>query len=95
MVLVTAKEAAAWTGKAPGTIWRWASEGRITSHGGRYDLDELPHKSTGRIPEQPKQPHTRPGSHQALADDCGSSSGDGNGFRPASPTCLTPTARSR
>lgn len=56
MVLVTAAEAAAWTGKAPGTIWRWASEGRITSYGGRYDLDELPHKSTGRVPARRSVP---------------------------------------
>lgn len=53
MLLVTAREAAAWTGKSVGTIWRWASEQRIASHGGKYDLDELPHKSTGRIPPRP------------------------------------------
>lgn len=40
--LVDAKAAAYWAGRSPGTIWRWASEGRITSYGGRYDLGELP-----------------------------------------------------
>lgn len=45
-ILVTVKEAALWTGRPAGTIWRWASEGRIrrydTSRGTRYDLRELP-----------------------------------------------------
>lgn len=44
--LVTAADAAVYTGRSPGTIWRWASEGRITRHGHgkhvRYDLRELP-----------------------------------------------------
>lgn len=41
MTLVDASAAAYYTGRAPGTIHRWASEGRIASHGGRYDLGEL------------------------------------------------------
>lgn len=47
-ILVTAKEAALWTGRPVGTIWRWAAEHRITAHHGRtkkdtrYDLRELP-----------------------------------------------------
>lgn len=46
-ILVTASEASLWTGRPVGTIWRWASEGRIRRHGGpgkkaRYDLRELP-----------------------------------------------------
>lgn len=45
-ILVTAREAGLWTGRPVGTIWRWASEGRITRHdtpnGTRYDLRELP-----------------------------------------------------
>ena len=49
-ILVTATEAALWTGRPVGTIWRWASEGRITTHrtpnsrkrDARYDLRELP-----------------------------------------------------
>lgn len=41
-VLVSAKDASAWTGRPVGTIHRWASEGRITRYGGRYDLRELP-----------------------------------------------------
>jgi hypothetical protein len=47
-ILVTAQEAALWTGRPVGTIWRWANEHRITVHKGRtrkdsrYDLRELP-----------------------------------------------------
>lgn len=47
-VLISAAEAALYTGRPVGTIWRWASEGRITRHGSgkavRFDLDELPRK---------------------------------------------------
>ncbi|MCX4450691.1 DNA-binding protein [Streptomyces sp. NBC_01789] len=43
--LVTAADMAYWTGRPIGTIWRWASEGRITVHGhgkaARYDLMEV------------------------------------------------------
>lgn len=31
--LATAADVAYWTGRPIGTIWRWASEGRITVHG--------------------------------------------------------------
>ncbi|MGA5820830.1 DNA-binding protein [Kitasatospora sp. NPDC094028] len=45
-ILVTAREASLWTGRPVGTIWRWASERRISRHetpcGTRYDLRELP-----------------------------------------------------
>lgn len=45
-VLVTAAEAALWTGRPVGTIWRWASEGRVHRFGegkrARYDLREMP-----------------------------------------------------
>lgn len=44
--LVSAADAALYTGRSVGTIWRWASEGRISRHGHgkhvRYDLRELP-----------------------------------------------------
>lgn len=44
--LVTASDAAHYTGRPVGTIWRWASEGRIGRYGTgkatRYDLRELP-----------------------------------------------------
>ncbi|WP_171117809.1 MULTISPECIES: helix-turn-helix domain-containing protein [unclassified Streptomyces] len=44
--LVTAMDAAHYTGRSVGTIWRWASEGRITRYGSgktvRYDVHELP-----------------------------------------------------
>lgn len=43
--LATASDVAYWTGRPVGTIWRWASEGRITVHGhgkqARYDLMEI------------------------------------------------------
>ncbi|MFP3986896.1 helix-turn-helix domain-containing protein [Streptomyces sp. E11-3] len=46
--LVTAADAAVYTGRSVGTIWRWASEGRIHRYGHgkgvRYDLRELPRK---------------------------------------------------
>ncbi|MFP8944716.1 helix-turn-helix domain-containing protein [Streptomyces fenghuangensis] len=48
-ILVTATDAAHYTGRPVGTIWRWASEGRITRYGSgknvRYDLNELPRKT--------------------------------------------------
>lgn len=55
--LITAHEAAVWTGHPASTIRRWASEGRINRHGRgrgnvRFDVRELPPKSaneTGRI----------------------------------------------
>ncbi|MFE2140200.1 DNA-binding protein [Streptomyces sp. NPDC059456] len=47
--LATAADAAYYTGRPIGTIWRWASEGRITVHGqgkaARYDLRGLPRKT--------------------------------------------------
>ncbi|WP_369274505.1 DNA-binding protein [Streptomyces sp. R11] len=43
--LISAADAAWYTGRPVGTIWRWASEGRITSHNGRYDVRELPGKT--------------------------------------------------
>jgi excisionase family DNA binding protein len=43
--LVTAADAAVYTGRSVGTIWRWASEGRIHRYGTgkqvRYDLRQL------------------------------------------------------
>lgn len=47
--LVTAEDAAYYTGRPVGTIWRWASEGRISRYGTgkavRYNLRELPAKT--------------------------------------------------
>jgi hypothetical protein len=47
--LVTAADAAYYTGRPVGTIWRWASEGRISRHGtgkaARYDLRQLDRKT--------------------------------------------------
>jgi hypothetical protein len=60
-ILVTAKEASLWTGRPVGTIWRWASERRISRYGQgkdtRYDLRELPAATDagpGRVPELPE-----------------------------------------
>lgn len=43
--LVTAADMAYWTGRPIGTIWRWASEGRLTVYGkgknARYDVMEI------------------------------------------------------
>ncbi|WP_282790904.1 DNA-binding protein [Streptomyces sp. CC224B] len=43
--LVTAVDLAYWSGRPVGTVWRWASEGRITVYGrgkaARYDLNEV------------------------------------------------------
>lgn len=43
--LATAADVAYWTGRPVGTIWRWASEGRITVYGhgkqARYNLLEV------------------------------------------------------
>jgi hypothetical protein len=64
-ILVTAKEAALWTGRPVGTIWRWASEGRIHIYrpddgikkDARYDLRELPpakESGPGDVPALPE-----------------------------------------
>ncbi|MEU2674204.1 helix-turn-helix domain-containing protein [Streptomyces sp. NPDC007164] len=49
LVLVTATDAAYYTGRPVGTIWRWASEGRIARYGTgkavRYNLAQLPRKT--------------------------------------------------
>lgn len=43
--LATAADVAYWTGRPVGTIWRWASEGRITVHGhgknARYNVMDI------------------------------------------------------
>ncbi|GAX57309.1 helix-turn-helix domain-containing protein [Streptomyces olivochromogenes] len=45
VALATAADVAFWTGRPVGTIWRWASEGRIKVYGkgknARYDLMEI------------------------------------------------------
>lgn len=63
-ILVTAKEAALWTGRPVGTIWRWANEHRIKSYPGRikkdtrYDLRELPPAKDGKPAEPPRLPES-------------------------------------
>lgn len=45
VALVTAADMAYWAGRPVGTIWRWASEGRLTVYGkgknARYDVMEI------------------------------------------------------
>ncbi|CAH9419511.1 hypothetical protein SGL43_06566 [Streptomyces globisporus] len=45
IALGTAADMAYWTGRPIGTIWRWASEGRLTVYGtgkqARYNLMEV------------------------------------------------------
>lgn len=66
LALISAADAAYYTGRPVGTIWRWASEGRITSHNGRYDVRELPGKTidelTGevRLGDPPPMPQRCP-----------------------------------
>lgn len=53
LALVTAADAAYYTGRPVGTIWRWASEGRISRYGRgngtRYDVRELPGKTVDEL----------------------------------------------
>jgi hypothetical protein len=53
LALVTAADAAYYTGRPVGTIWRWASEGRISRYGSgksvRYDARELPGKTVDEV----------------------------------------------
>lgn len=70
--LVTAADAATYTGRPVGTIWRWASEGRISRYGSgkrvRYDLREMQRRTvdewTGEVTlaEPPPLPE---GAHAA------------------------------
>jgi excisionase family DNA binding protein len=47
MILLTTAEAAEYIGRSPWTVYRWASEGRLTRYGGRgrnnarWDAKEL------------------------------------------------------
>lgn len=45
IALATAADVAYWTGRPIGTIWRWASEGRITVYGhgknARYNVMDI------------------------------------------------------
>jgi hypothetical protein len=70
LALITAADAAYYTGRPVGTIWRWASEGRINRYGKgkavRYSVHELPGKTidewTGEVtlgdpPPLPQRAH--------------------------------------
>lgn len=54
-VLLAPADIAHLLGKPVGTVKRWASEGRITSHGGRYDWLELKDVATGTVRCPPKR----------------------------------------
>jgi hypothetical protein len=67
---VTAADAAWYAGVPVGTIWRWASEGRITKTGkgkqARYRVHDLPH---GRRDEYTRE-LLEPGKPPALPEGC-------------------------
>lgn len=48
-VLLAPKDIAALIRRPVGTVTRWASEGRLTSHAGRYDWMELQDVAAGRV----------------------------------------------
>ncbi|RPE39768.1 hypothetical protein EDD90_2786 [Streptomyces sp. Ag109_O5-1] len=54
-VLLSPSDIAHLIGKPVGTVKRWASEGRITSHDGRYDYLEVRDVATGGIKVPPKR----------------------------------------
>jgi hypothetical protein len=53
LALVSAEDAAWYTGRPVGTIWRWASEGRIGRYGTgkavRYNVHELPGRTVDEL----------------------------------------------
>lgn len=71
--LVSTEDAAYYAGRPVGTIWRWASEGRISRYGSgkavRYDVDELPHavrdEDTREVIEIPPAPPLPEGAQAA------------------------------
>jgi hypothetical protein len=54
-VLLSPSDIAHLIGKPVGTVKRWASEGRITSHDGRYDYLEVRDVATGTVKVPPKR----------------------------------------
>jgi len=54
-VLMAPSDIAHLIGRPVGTVKRWASEGRITSHDGRYDYLELRDVATGALKRPPKK----------------------------------------
>ncbi|MFI5814830.1 DNA-binding protein [Streptomyces sp. NPDC051643] len=54
-VLLAPADIAHLIGKPVGTVKRWASEGRITSHDGRYDYLEVRDVATGAVRVPPKR----------------------------------------
>jgi len=62
--LVSAADAAYYAGRPVGTIWRWASEGRIGRYGRgknvRYNVHELPHAPRDEYTRELIQPGETP-----------------------------------
>jgi hypothetical protein len=54
-VLLAPADIAHLIGRPVGTVKRWAHEGRITSHGGRYDYLEVSDVATGAVKVPPKR----------------------------------------
>ncbi|MBP5926703.1 helix-turn-helix domain-containing protein [Streptomyces sp. LBUM 1483] len=54
-VLMSPSDVAHLLGKPVGTVKRWAHEGRLTSHDGRYDFLEVHDVATGLIKVPPKR----------------------------------------
>jgi hypothetical protein len=68
IALGTANDMAYWTGRPVGTIWRWASEGRITVYGkgknARYDLMEVAPAERDNETREVKAPTAPPEAHR-------------------------------
>ncbi|CCB73318.1 protein of unknown function [Streptantibioticus cattleyicolor NRRL 8057 = DSM 46488] len=60
-VLLSPADTAHLLGRPIGTVKRWAHEGRLTSHDGRYDWMELRDVAAGRITCPPRLPTPRSG----------------------------------
>jgi hypothetical protein len=54
-VLLSPSDVAHLIGKPVGTVKRWAHEGRITSHDGRYDYLEVRDVATGDVKVPPRR----------------------------------------
>jgi hypothetical protein len=64
-LLVDTEAAATWAGRSVWVIYRWASEGRLTRHGGRgrgnarWDLREVPEWKPDSGRPKPEAPPVR------------------------------------
>ncbi|MEW2301997.1 hypothetical protein AB0958_18825 [Streptomyces sp. NPDC006655] len=55
-VLLSPSDIAYLIGRPKGTVTRWAAEGRLTSHDGKYDYLELRDVISGAVRVPPKRP---------------------------------------